>query len=180
MIRILFFSDRFRPVAKKFRFLFIVLGRSFKILVRWNKKIELVYIDYSRGPIFENSLLVLNYNFNNVLWYELYPAYKTTNPERMILDMEKVPRNIEFRVHGFFRNQSYPISLPIQRILGNDTFKTNITIPVMPARWNKGLQKFSSDVIVKDTYPQIESRPHEIITPRLHIIHNTFKQTDFL
>jgi hypothetical protein len=174
MPNIFLFSNYLKPIAIKIKFAAIVVGKSFKILFRWNKNIQKDYLDYSTKNVFSNSYLVIQYKFKNALWYHFKGIKKTTKNTPLILDTANIDAtNITLIVHGLFRKKKYNISVAPIASINTKTFKVkaqhlNIEHRFMPMP-KLALQE------IEITQPNIAIKHKKI-----NLNHSSFKQTDFI
>ena len=105
-------SNYFKPIASKIKFVAIVISRCFRIFFRRRWSIQKDYLDFSTENIFENSYLVIRYNFNNALWYNFKGIKKTTQKTPLVLDTANIDAtDITLIVQGLFRKKKYKISI---------------------------------------------------------------------
>ncbi len=116
-----FLSDHIIPVYKRVKFCFIVLWRIFQLLVRRKIVVKLLNLDYCQKYNFNQGFLILRYSFQNALWYECKNILKTTDPNIIVLNLERIKDcPIELIVHGLFNKKSYPIEIEIRKSLDPD------------------------------------------------------------
>ncbi len=128
MQNLIYFSDYFKPIAGKFRFAFIIVGRFIKILFRRRKRIELLQLEYSRKYLFDNSYLIIKYRFKNALWYKFKKLKTTTEKHSAVLNLKNIDAtDIALTVYGFFQKKVYHISVVPENILINQRFITAIS-----------------------------------------------------
>jgi len=174
MTNLLYFSDHIKPIAKKIRFLLIVCGRFFIILLRWRKGIKLLHLDYAKKYQFDNSYLLIHYRFRNALWYNFKNIKKTTEKEIIVLNLKNVPKiPIELTVYGFFRSKTFHISVTPESTLQNNSFKIAI-------KGISEIESYSKPIVLKaikptPTLPKIKLNHSEI-----QIKQPSYTQTDFL
>ncbi|MBO9620205.1 MAG: hypothetical protein J7539_14350, partial [Niabella sp.] len=125
---VFYFSDYIKPVGKKIKFVFVIIGRFLRILFRWRKDITLLQLFYTEKYLFDNSYLVIHYRFKNALWYNFKNIKKTTEKEILILNLKTVPAMpVELVVHGFFRKRSLLISVIAEKTIESKLFRLAIT-----------------------------------------------------
>lgn len=168
------FSDYFKPIANKIKFGAIVIGRVLKIMLRRNKNIELLHLDYSTKNLFESSFLVLHYDFKNALWYNIENLKKTTQIESIVFNLTNFKGlPIVFIVHGFFQKKVYVLNVETNKILNNKTFKNNISNLKIKRNFTPSFKLFTQKITMKSSKISIKKIP-------FIINHSSYHQTDFL
>lgn len=159
----------------------VISGRFIRILFRWNKSIQLIYFDYSKKHQFENSYLIVRYQFKNALWYHFKNIKRTTKREIIIFNLKNLQDpSIELVVHGFFRKKKYFISVSPSKILNTTSFKTKIKRLTMVESRSKIIE-LNAPVILLDTHKINISIPGpRISNPRVLIKHSSYSQIDFI
>lgn len=174
MKSILLFSDYLKPLLNKIKFAAIIVGKSFKILFRWNKNIQKYYLDFSTQHVFSYSYLIIQYKFKNALWYHFKGIKKTTKNTPLILDTANInATNITLIVHGLFRKKKYTISVVPGVTINTTTFKVkaqhlNIEQGFMP------MPKLALQEI------QVAQPTIVINHKKIQLNYSSFKQTDFI
>jgi hypothetical protein len=174
MPNLLYFSDYFKPVAGKFRFAFVVVGRFITIFFRRRKRIELLQLEYSRKYLFDNSYLIVNYRCKNAIWYQFGNLKTTTDKHSAVFNLINIEApDIALTVYGFFQKKVFHISFIPQNVLISQNFKTAIS----------GINKKTNFI------PSLKLNVSKanVIIPEMHIKktslrmnQSTYTQTDFL
>ncbi|MFC6096604.1 hypothetical protein ACFPVY_08090 [Flavobacterium qiangtangense] len=92
-----------------YEFVSQVFVRFFKIMLRSDKKIKMIYSDYSNKHSLGNNFYVLNFRFRNAIWYKI--NNQRTEKRQFIFSENESPENIEIIVYGFFRKKSFKMNL---------------------------------------------------------------------
>lgn len=92
-----------------YEFVSQVFVRFFKIMFRSDKKIKMIYSDYSNKHSLGNNFYVLNFRFRNAIWYKI--NNQRTEKRQFIFSENESPENIEIIVYGFFRKKSFKMNL---------------------------------------------------------------------
>lgn len=92
-----------------YEFVSHVVTRFFKIMFRSDKKIKMIYSDYSNKRSLGNEFYVLNFRFRNALWYEI--NNQRTEKRQFIFSKNESPETIEILVYGFFRKKTFKMNL---------------------------------------------------------------------
>ncbi len=168
MQKLIYFSDYFKPLAGKFRFAFIVVCRSIKILFRRRKRIELLQLEYSKKYVFDNSYLIINYRFKNALWYKFRELKTTTEKHSAVFNLENIDAtDITLTVYGFFQKKVFHISVMPENILISQSFKTAILGINKKANFIPSLKLCVSrpiveipEIRIKEAYIQVNQSPY--------------------
>lgn len=92
-----------------YEFVSHVVTRFFKIMLRSDKKIKMIYSDYSNKHSLGNEFYVLNFRFKNALWYEI--NNQRTEKRQFVFSKNESPEMIEILVYGFFRKKTFRMNL---------------------------------------------------------------------
>lgn len=92
-----------------YEFVSQVFVRFFKIMLRSDKKIKMIYSDYSNKHSLGNNFYVLNFRFRNAIWYKI--NNQRTEKRQFIFSENESPENIEIVVYGFFRKKLFKMNL---------------------------------------------------------------------
>jgi hypothetical protein len=116
-------SDYYNLLFSQLKFVFIVIGRFFKVLFRKNRQIILLRLNYSHKYLFDKSYLIVKYRFKNALWYTFSPIKNTTEKEVMVFNLQNVPSSeIKMSVRGFFRSRTFLLPIPRENTIDTKTF----------------------------------------------------------
>ena len=92
-----------------YEFVSQVFIRFFKILFRSDKKIKMIYSNFSNKQSMGNDFLVLNFRFRNALWYKINK--KRTEKRQFVFSKMDCPEIIEIVVYGFFQKKSFKMNI---------------------------------------------------------------------
>lgn len=167
-------SDYFKLLVPKLRFATIVISRFFKILIRRNKRIELIRLEYSHKYLFKKSFLVVRYRFRNALWYNFYPITRTTEKEVTVINLLPVKSSkITLYVRGFFRCEKYLLDVRPEYYLNSHGFETQIANI-------KGPVDFPPSIDISIKQPNIRISEITVKTADTTVVHNPYIQSDFI
>ena len=174
MTNFILFSDYFKPIANKIKFVAIVIGRFFKIMLRRRKRIQLLQLEYSTKYLFDKSFIVLQYRFKNALWYNLKGLKKTTEKQSIVLNLANINSSpIVFTVHGFFQKKVYHLTAQPDSILITKSFQTTFL------NLNNQIN-FSPSLKLSAKKPVVNISKIDIKKNTLIINHSSYNQTDFI
>lgn len=169
-----YFSDYFKPIAYKLKFIVSVIAKFLTILFRRRKGIKLLQLDYSKKYLFDKSYLIISYKFKNALWYNFKNLKKTTEKQSVVFNLKNLgTNNITLIVYGFFCKKIYHINIQPEKTLEAKSFKTIIsginqeTAFVTPIKLDR-----------KNTFlnlPKIN-----VAKTKIAINHSSYNQTDFI
>jgi len=170
----LYFSDYFKPIADKLKFIASIIAKFLTILFRKGKRIKLLQLDYSRKYLFDKSYLIVSYKFKNALWYNFKTLKKTTEKQSVVFDLKNIgTNNITLIVYGFFQKKIYHINIQPEKTLETKSFKTIIS----------GInQKTTFAAFIKlDRKNTLINLPKINVTKnKIEINHSFYNQTDFI
>ena len=104
------------------QFFLIIVYRFCEILLRKNRSIELIYLDYTDKNIFDSGFIILNYRFRNALWYR-FGNHKTLEKQIKIFNLKNLDKEFDLIVYGFFQKYRYKLKFEPQLTLNTDSFK---------------------------------------------------------
>lgn len=174
MPNFIFFSDYFRPITDKIKFVAIVIGRFFKIMFRRKRGIKLLQLDYSRKFLFDKSFLVVQYQFKNALWYNFKELKKTTHKQSIVFNLSNINKScIVLIVHGFLQKKVYQLAVQTENILITNTFQTEFSSFNSQINFSPSLKLLSNKPVVKISKINIKNDP-------LIINYSPYNETDFI
>lgn len=182
MTNFILFSDYFKPIANKIKFVAIVIGRFFKITLRRRKSIQLIELDYCTENLFDKSYLVITYCFKNALWYNFKNLKKTTKRNSIVFNLANISSSsITFIVHGVFQKKIYKLIISQDYSLESKSFRTNVFNINKPINFNPLIKIFSQKPAIH--IPNISIYKITNISNKrteITINHTSYNQTDFL
>lgn len=107
-----------------YEFVANVAARFFKILFRSDKKIRLIYSNYSNKHFLGDKFIVLNYRFRNALWYKIEDA--TTDKRQFVIEKPDASRRMMLTVYGFFKKKTFALNFEEANFLENNNFCVEI------------------------------------------------------
>jgi len=174
MTNFILFSDYFKPIASKVKFVVIVIARFFKIMLLRRKRIELLQLEYSKKYVFDKSFLIIQYHFKNVLWYNFKDLKRTTERKTIVFNLTNINSSpIIFIVHGFLQNKVYHLILKSDNLLFTKSFQTTFLNLNNPIRFSSLLKLFTQKPVVKISKVDIKKNT-------LKITHPLYTQTEFI
>jgi len=174
MPNFILFSDYFKPIANKIKFVAIVIGRFFKIMLRRRKRIELLKLEYSKKYLFDKSFLIIEYRFKNVLWYNFKDLKRTTGKKSIVFNLSNINTSkIVFIVHGFLQKKVYHLTVQPENLLVTKSFQNTFFNFNKKMNFSPSLKLLAKKPIVKVSNIDIKKNP-------LIINHSPYNQTDFI
>ena len=174
MTNFILFSDYFKPIANKIKFVAIVIGRFFKIMLRRRKRIQLLQLEYSTKYLFDKSFLVLQYRFKNALWYNFKDLKKTTEKQSIVFNLANINSSpIVFIVYGFLQKKVYHLTVQADNILVTHSFQTTFFNFNNQINFSPSLKLLAPKPVLKISKIDIKKKP-------LIINHSPYNQTDFI
>ncbi|KFF04207.1 hypothetical protein [Flavobacterium reichenbachii] len=173
------FSKYLKYLLKKSAFTKTVLARFFIILFRRNKDIILLKLNYNANHLFKNSFIIIDYQFNNALWYS-FNNRKTLEKSIKIFNLENIPSKIDIEVYGFFRKKKYSLKFEPTLKIENQSFKTNFSNLSLNLKRNSIPQLTHSLIEISTKKPAIKISKIRIEDQPFNIKHNNYNQNDFI
>lgn len=118
------FSHYLKYLLEKLHFLKFVIARFLIILFRKKKEIELLYLEYNTEHLFDNSFIIINYQFKNAIYYK-FGNYKTLEKEIKIFNLKNLDEEFNLTVYGFFRKSTYQLKFEAKLTLESEKFKAS-------------------------------------------------------
>jgi len=103
-----------------YEFVANVAARFFKILFRSDKKIRLIYSNYTNKHFLGDKFIVLNYRFRNALWYKIENA--TTDKRQFVIEKPDQSKKMILIVYGFFKKKIYTLNFQDAEIVDSNSF----------------------------------------------------------
>lgn len=103
-----------------YEFVANVAARFFKILFRSDKKIRLIYSNYTNKHFLGEKFIVLNYRFRNALWYKI--ENNTTDKRQFVIEKPEAPKKMILIVYGFFKKKIYTLNFQDAEIIDSNSF----------------------------------------------------------
>lgn len=166
------FSKYLKYLIEKLQFFKVVIVRFFIVLLRKRRGIELLYLNYDKEHLFDNSYIVINYSFNNALYFR-FGDNVTLEKQIKIFNLKYYNKEIDFVVYGFFQQKQYKIQFEPQYTLNSDSFKTtisNFTIKLVEREFPKLIHPSLNCIIEK----------HIINNEKLKIKNKIYNQNEFI
>ncbi len=180
------FSNRIHAIKKYFRFLIVVFLRFLKIMISSNKEIEEIYFNYPTNYVFKNGNVIIDFQFTNVLWYEIKNLYKTTNHQSLSINPNIINFPIEIIVHGFFRKKIYSIVLESKQEFNFDDFNVKIEKIDYKLKMISQISNNLSKLISRNKFQIIDKKREifqekiDVTTHKIKIQFTNFNQNDFI
>lgn len=126
MLKFIYFSDLFKPLTQKARFLSIVITRFIRLLFSSKKRLELIDIHYTHKYLFHNSYLIINFHFKHAIWYRL-KNIGATEKSPFIFSADRIKSDTVILIaYGFFQKKSIQLSFRPENILVSGRFRTKV------------------------------------------------------
>lgn len=103
-----------------YEFVANVAARFFKILFRSDKKIRLIYSNYTNKHFLGDKFVVLNYRFRNALWYKIENA--TTDKRQFVIEKPEASQKMILIVYGFFKKKIYTLNFQDSEVIDSNSF----------------------------------------------------------
>ncbi len=103
-----------------YEFVANVAARFFKILFRSDKKIRLIYSNYTNKHFLGDKFIILNYRFRNALWYKIENA--TTDKRQFVIEKPVDSTKMILVVYGFFKKKIYTLNFQDSEIADSNSF----------------------------------------------------------
>lgn len=100
--KLIFFSESFRKLLPKIRFLLSVAGRALSICLKQKRKLLIEDLQVNHSFLLTNSLISINWQLKNFLWIRINNVITTTNANGIILQLSKLETPITIVFWGFF------------------------------------------------------------------------------
>jgi hypothetical protein len=170
---------KIKNIVTKLSFYKVVVARSFRILFRKRKEIELLFLKYDTNILFENSFVFINYRFKNAIYYK-FKNQKTLEKEIKIFNLKNVENDLKLTVYGFFRKKTFNIVLIPNTSLDTSSFKTDFSKLKIELVETKPIK-----IIYPEKYPKINKlkinvSKVKIENKKIIIKNNSFNQNEFI
>ncbi|ABQ07847.1 hypothetical protein SAMN05444146_2617 [Flavobacterium johnsoniae] len=172
-------SQYLKYLFKEITFTKIVLVRFFIVLFKRNKNIELLKLNYGTNYLFKNSFIIIEYDFNNALWYS-FNNKKTLEKSIKIFNLENISPNMDIIVHGFFRKKKYSLTFEPSLKIENQSFKTNFSNLSLNLKHNQIPQLTHPSIEISISKPEIKTSKVSIKNQAVNFNHNTYNQNEFI
>lgn len=125
-----YFSDHIGPAINKIRFAAVVVKRFIRLLFSREKQLIVQQLNYRNQYRFDQSFLLIRYQFKNALWYDFEGIKKTTGAGVIALNLRNVPEMpVTLTVQGFFRKKTYKINIDTEAGLKTRSFGVSLNKP---------------------------------------------------
>jgi len=169
-----YFSDYFKPIAHKLKFIVSVIAKFLTILFRRKKGIKLLQLDYSRKYVFDRSYLIISYKFKNALWYNFKNLKKTTEKQPVVFNLKNLEtNNITLIVYGFFQKKIYDINIQPEKTFEAKSFKTIISGINQETTFAASIKLDRKNTFLN--LPKIN-----VAKTKIAINHSSYNQTNFI
>jgi hypothetical protein len=92
-----------------YEFFSTVVARFFKVLFRSDKRIKMIYMNYSNNHSLGNDILMLNYRFKNAIFYKVNG--QTTEKYQIVLHKIDIESILDIKVYGLFSQKSFKFNV---------------------------------------------------------------------
>ena len=181
MKNILVFSDKPKPLRLYIKLQFTKLGRRFRIVFKRRTRLEILSLDYYKNWHFDNAYLVIDFKFNNAVWFKIDNNIGIDFKKPFILNLQNIKSNtINFEVYGLFQKKVFKIKLNKDAQINTGLLKTRImsinTIEISPPKTRVGLPGFG--LVVKE--PSFNLGKITVIEKTIEVKHTHFKTQEHL
>lgn len=112
--------DKVTSSNVNYEFVANVSTRFIKILFRTDKKIKLIYSNYSNKHFLGGNVVILNYRFRNALWYKIDDI--TTDKRQFVVAKPEFTKRMELTVYGFFTKKKFTLNFTETSQIDNNSF----------------------------------------------------------
>ncbi len=172
-------SQYLKYLIEQISFTKTVLTRFFVILFKRNKNIEFIKLNYERKYLFKNSFIIIDYEFNNALWYS-FNNRKTLEKSIKIFNLENISSNMDIVVHGLFRKKTYSLKFDPSLKIENQSFKTIFSNLSLNLEENRTPRLIHSSIEISIPNPEIKTSKVNIKNQDFNFKHNTYNQNEFI
>ena len=174
MQNIFIFSQYFTTIRNKLKFGSKITLIFFKLIFTKKRKLELVKLNYSNKHNFDKSILVIEYEFKNAIWFNLKNIKTTTYQKPILINIENITGNeLTLNVYGFFQKKQFVISSKIDNTLITNSFKTKFS------KFNNNVN-FTPSLDLKISKPALNNQKIKVANQILTINNTNFNQTEFI
>lgn len=173
------FSDQLKFLIKQGAFAKIVLVRFLIIIFKRNKNIQLIKLNYNTNHLFKNSFIIIEYQFNNALWYS-FDNKKTLEKSIKIFNLENIDSNLNLVVYGFFQKKKYILKFDSTLKIENQNFKTNFSNLSLNLEKNSIPKLTPSLVEISISEPPLKKSKIKITNQTFDVTHNNYNQNEFI
>lgn len=173
------FSHYLINLLEKLQFLKIVIARFLTLLFRRRKGIELLYLECNAEHLFDNSFIIINYQFKNAIYYK-FGNHKTLEKEIKIFNLKNFDKKFNLTVYGFLRKKTYQLKFEPILTLESENFKTSFSNFDLKLE-RQYLPNLSHPLFHFAIFkPIIECQKAEISNKKIIIKTNSFNQNEFI
>lgn len=127
MKKLFFLSYNIKWLMIGVRFLFLRIGRIFKLLFQRNRTLEIVAFNYFKNWHFNNAYLVIDYQFKNAIWFRVGSVKHSNFANPIVIDLENINTNhLTFEIFGFLQKQTLRIDLQKHTHLTSTEFRPEL------------------------------------------------------
>lgn len=173
------FSHYITYLLEKLHFLKVVIARFFTILFRKRKGIEVFYLNYDSKHIFENSYIIINYKFRNVIYYR-FGNKITLEKQIKFFDLKNIDKDFFLKVVGFFDSKTFHIKLEPQFILESSNFKTQFSNLSLKLAEIETPKLSHPDIYCHIKTPIVNIENIKVNQSKLKISNTTFNLNEFI
>jgi len=114
-------------LTKTTKDLSIITYRGIKFILKRKRNIEKINFNYFKSWHAEQSYLILNIDFNNVIYYKINGIKYFNIKSHIYLNLKKIKTNkLEFEVFGFFQKQIFTVEIDKEIDFNSNQFQAKI------------------------------------------------------
>jgi hypothetical protein len=162
-----------------FSFYKTVLIRFCIIVLKKNKGIKEINFDYNSNNKFENSLLILDYNFSNFLYFKINDKLIIDHNIK-IYDIKNIEKEIVFIVYGFFQKKQYRIKIEKELFLSSEKFKVKTNNLSLNYKTQQISLAFSKGINFKQTNLFFLNNKRKFNLKQIQLYYSKYNQNDFI
>ena len=168
-------------ISKSLRFHFEKFLKWLSVLFSQNRQLKKITFGYFRNWQFDNSYLLIDFQFENAIWFEVCGIKSVDFSKPIVLNLENIKTDkIDFTVYGFSEKQTYEITPNNVSRVATKEFKTTIknisSIQIQEQQTLVSVPKFD----FLSPKPQIKSQEISVTKTEIAIFHQPFKIQEHL
>lgn len=156
------YTKQIRIYQQKIAFCLKILWKFVKILFKRNRKLKKKTLYFSNENVFDKSVFMFTYDFENTLYYELKGFYKSLNGQSIEIYNNQLPQRLEFIVHGFRKKETFILDHKITEIIHSEKFE---------AKFLKSfkVEKINLKLVFKNNHFKVIKAPIHTSIPQISI-----------
>ncbi len=150
------------------RFQFTRFKNILKLIFKRQRKLEILRVEYFKLWRFENSYLVIEFEFKNATWFKIGSLSRTDFKKPVVLNLNKINEEyIVLKVYGLLQKRLVQIDLKREAFLNSLQFKTEVNnvreFSLLPPK----IRINSSNFIIEHSKARVRKYGISISTPNI-------------